>query len=209
MPSLRFQTSPSSFRPSSLRPSSLLRSPLVPFVLLVSATAACGKPPFEPRYAAGVTRAGTITVTSPSFGEGSRIPIDHTCDGSDVMPELTLSSPPDGTRSLVVYVEDPDASSGTFTHMIAFNLAPDLHKLPAAPDLAAGGEAARFGLNDFGAARYSGPCPPKGETHHYRFRVVALDAMLTLHEGAPRAQVDQATDAHILGEGSLTGYFGH
>jgi Raf kinase inhibitor-like YbhB/YbcL family protein len=174
-----------------------------------AATASCGKAAVEPRNAPGVANAATITVTSRSFSEGGRIPVDHTCDGSDVMPELVMSSPPDGTKSLVVLVEDPDVSSGTFTHMIAFNVSPELSKLPSAPDLAAAGEAARFGLNDFGAARYSGPCPPRGETHRYSFKVLALDTMLKLREGAPRSQVDQATDGHIVGFGSLTGHFGH
>ena len=184
-----------------------MRTPLLLFTF--SVVAACGKPPIEPRYAPGVGRPATITVTSRAFTEGSRIPVDHTCDGSDVMPELVFSSPPETTRSLLLYVEDPDAPSGTFTHMIAVNLTPELRKLPSAPDLAAAGENARFGLNDFGATRYSGPCPPKGEAHRYRFRIVALDTVLKLPEGATRAQVDEATDAHILGEGTLTGHFGH
>jgi len=173
------------------------------------ALSACGKPPIEPRYAPGVGRAGTITVTARSFSEGTRIPVDHTCDGNDVPPELVFSSPPENTKSLVILVEDPDASSGVFTHMIAFNVSPELRKLPAAPDLSAAGEAARFGLNDFGGVRYQGPCPPKGEAHRYRFRVIALDTMLKLPEGASRSQLDQGMDAHILGEGSLMGHFGH
>src|SRR3954471_20584596 len=125
--------------------------PLALLCWLSLVVVACGKPPIEPRYAPGVGRPATITVTSRAFTEGSRIPVDHTCDGTDVMPELVFSSPPETTKSLLVYVEDPDASSGTFTHMIAFNLAPDTSKLAAAPDLASAGEAARFGLNDFGA----------------------------------------------------------
>jgi len=179
---------------------------LVPLYLLA---ASCAKPPIEPRYAPGAGRGASITVTSRAFTEGARLPVDHTCDGSDVMPELTFSSPPDATKSLVLYVEDPDASSGTFTHMMAFNLSSELRKLPSAADLTAGGGAARFGLNDFGAPRYSGPCPPKGEGHRYRFRVVAVDTVLKLEEGATRAQVDEAIDGHILGEGTLTGQFGH
>ena len=184
---------------------------LVPVLVVAVAffVAGCAKPPIEPRYAPGLTRAGTITVTARSFSDGTRIPVDHTCDGNDVPPELVLSSPPEGTRSLVILVEDPDASSGVFTHMSAFNVSPEMRKLPSAPDLAAAGEAARFGLNDFGGVRYQGPCPPKGEAHRYRFRVVALDTMLKLSEGASRSQLDQAMDAHILGEGSLMGHFGH
>jgi hypothetical protein len=178
-------------------------------LVLALASSGCGKPPIEPRYAASVGRPATITVTSRAFTDGSRIPVDHTCDGDDVMPELVLSSPPENTKSLVVYAEDPDVPAGTFTHMIAFNLSPELRKLPSAPDLTAAGETARFGTNDFGATRYRGPCPPKGDNHRYRFRVYALDVMLNLNEGASRSQIDEAMDGHILGDGSLLGHFGH
>lgn len=173
------------------------------------ALAACTKPPLVPRLAPGVQLA-SITVTSPSFTEGANIPVDHTCDGKDLMPELVLSSPPDNTKSLVILVEDPDAPDGTFTHMVLFNVTPDLRKLPASTDLPPqAGPDARFGLNDFHVTRYSGPCPPKGEVHRYRWRVVALDTPIKLPEGAPKSQIDEAMDAHILGEGTLTGHFGH
>lgn len=178
-------------------------------VLACSAQVGCAKPPIEPRYAPGVGQPATITVTSRSFSEGGRIPVDHTCDGDDVMPELVFSAPPEGTKSLVVYVEDPDTSNAPFTHMIAFNLSPAVTKLPAGADLAAAGEAARFGLNDFGAARYRGPCPAKGEARRYRYRVVALDTVLKLEEGATRTQVDAGVDGHILGEGAMVGQFAH
>jgi Raf kinase inhibitor-like YbhB/YbcL family protein len=174
---------------------------------------ACGKPPLVPRWAPGVSQLSTITVTSPAFTEGTRIPVDDTCDGNDSMPPLVLSSPPEGSKSLVLLVEDPDAPNGTFTHLVVFNLSPDLRKIPGGPDASAlgpqAGDAARFGLNDFQVTRYSGPCPPKGEVHRYRFRVVALDAAAALPEGAPRGQIDEAMDGHILGEGTLTGHFGH
>jgi Raf kinase inhibitor-like YbhB/YbcL family protein len=29
--------------------------------------------------------------------------------------------------------------------------------------------------NDYGALGYGGPCPPKGDTHHYVFTVFAVD----------------------------------
>jgi Raf kinase inhibitor-like YbhB/YbcL family protein len=189
-----------------------MRAVLLPLVvpLVVALAAGCGKPPIEPRPAPGLSRLASITLTSPSFGEGSRIPVDLTCDGKDLMPELVLSAAPEGTRSLVLVVEDPDGSGGTFTHAVVFDLSPELHKLPGGAELGSqAGDAARFGLNDFSVPRYSGPCPPKGEVHRYRFRVLALDKTLGLPEGAPRMKVDEAMDAHILGEGTLTGHFGH
>ena len=51
--------------------------------------------------------------------------------------------------------------------------------------------------------------PPKGEAHRYRFRVVALDTVLKLPEGTPYNQINEAIDGHIIGEGMLTGHFGH
>lgn len=178
-------------------------------LLILAATAGgCAKPQIIPRSAPGVQIA-SITVTSPSFTDGSRIPVDHTCDGKELIPELVFSAPPGGTQSLVLIVEDPDAPSGTFTHMIAFNLAPDLHKLASGTELDGAGESARFGLNDFQVAHYSGPCPPRGEGHRYRFRVVALDTVLKLPDGAPHNRIEEAMDGHILGEGMLTGHFAH
>lgn len=186
-----------------------MRSRPTPFLAIsLIALLACGKPQIVPRAAPGV-RVSTITVTSPAFAEGARIPVDHTCDGKDLIPELVLSSPAEGTRSLVLIVEDPDAPSGSFTHMVAFDLSPETRKVPSGTELKGAGEAARFGLNDFRVAHYSGPCPPKGEAHRYRFRVVALDTLLNLPEGAPNAQIQEAMDGHILGEGTLTGHFGH
>ena len=178
------------------------------FLFTLVVLAACGTPQIIPKAAPGVTVA-SITVTSPSFAEGARIPVDHTCDGKELIPELVLSAPPENTKSLVLIVEDPDAPSGVFMHMVAFNIAPDTHKIPQGTELTGAGEGARFGLNDFKVAHYSGPCPPKGEAHRYRFRVVALDTVLRLSEGTPLNQVYEAIDGHIIGEGTLTGHFGH
>lgn len=176
--------------------------------LLALLAAACEKPAIQPRFAPNATGA-SITVTSPAFTDGSRIPVDFTCDGKEAMPDLVLSAPPKGTKSLVIIVDDPDASAGVYTHMVAFNIAPETTKIPGGMDLTGVGDAARFGLNSAGGARYAGPCPPKGEGHRYRFRVLALDTMLKLPEGAPKSQIDEGMDGHILGEGSLMGHFGH
>jgi Raf kinase inhibitor-like YbhB/YbcL family protein len=197
--------------PPSPSPSALVALACALACALASALAilACGKPPIVPRTAPGASLA-SITVTSPAFTEGAGIPVDQTCDGQGVMPAIVLSSPPEGTKSLVLIVDDPDAPDGTFTHLVLFDLSPELRKLPAGSELPPqAGPNARFGLNDFQVAHYSGPCPPKGELHRYRWRVVALDTVINLPEGTPRSQIDEAMDGHILGEGTLTGLFGH
>ena len=65
---------------------------------------------------------------------------------------------------------------------------------------------ARQGKNDFDKSGYGGPCPPGG-THHYVFRLYALDAALALGSDATRAEVLKAIAGHILAEGRLVGTY--
>jgi phosphatidylethanolamine-binding protein (PEBP) family uncharacterized protein len=49
------------------------------------------------------------TLTSESFIQDGLIPIRHTCDGQDISPGLSWTRIPEGTQSLVLIVDDPDA----------------------------------------------------------------------------------------------------
>ncbi|HEX2719041.1 MAG TPA: YbhB/YbcL family Raf kinase inhibitor-like protein, partial [Gemmatimonadaceae bacterium] len=50
-----------------------------------------------------------LELTSPAFDAGGEIPRRFTCDGDDVSPALAWSGAPDGTKSLALIVDDPDA----------------------------------------------------------------------------------------------------
>jgi Raf kinase inhibitor-like YbhB/YbcL family protein len=63
-----------------------------------------------------------FTVTSPAFRNGSAVPKQFTCDGSDTPPPLEVSGAPEGTRSFAVIMDDPDAPNGTFTHWLAYDV---------------------------------------------------------------------------------------
>jgi Raf kinase inhibitor-like YbhB/YbcL family protein len=149
----------------------------------------------------------SITVTSSSFASNGPIPIEHSCDGKDVTPSLTWSSPPPGTQALVVVVDDPDAGYGSFTHFVAFDLPPEL--LAVKEGWTPSGVGGKAGRNDFDSVDYRGPCPPKGEQHMFAFRVYALDKPTNLPEGASRSEVSARMTSHVLGAGALRGSFGH
>jgi Raf kinase inhibitor-like YbhB/YbcL family protein len=166
----------------------------------------CNSSSGHPSVAPGHTLAA-LTVTSKAFASGGAIPVDHSCDGADRSPPLTWSAPPEGTKSLAIVVDDPDAPGGTFTHWLAFNLPATALALPENADVAALG--AEEGTNGFGRAGYGGPCPPRREMHRYYFRVFALDAPLAAKAGATRDGVDGAMAGHVLAEGSLMGTFAH
>ena len=176
--------------------------------LVLAATGACVTPSsgLQPS-AAPSTSLSSITVTSKSLPGDLQIPVDYTCDGKDLSPQLTWSAPPEGTKSIVIVLDDPDASGGTFTHWLAINLPADSLSLAEGADVTALG--AKIGQNDFRSVKYSGPCPPRGDLHRYRFWVYAVDSVVPLNEGATRKDLDAALSGHLLGAGALKATFAH
>ena len=117
-----------------------------------------------------------LTLSSPAFADGEGIPQRHTRDGENVSPPLRWSGVPEGTKSLVLVLDDPDAPGGTFGHWAVLNIPPDTDRLEEAEAGKPGPGALRQGKNDFGNAHYDGPQPPIGHgPHRYRFRLAALD----------------------------------
>lgn len=152
--------------------------------------------------------AKTLSLSSPLFTEGSRIPAKYTCEGQDVSPPLVWGEPPQKTQGFTLIMDDPDAPVGVFTHWVLFNLPPDVRQLeegvPAQEQLHNG---ALQGRNDFGKIGYGGPCPPGGSAHRYRFTIYALDNTLDLAAGASKKQLLDAMEGHILAQGQLTGNY--
>jgi Raf kinase inhibitor-like YbhB/YbcL family protein len=148
-----------------------------------------------------------IKVTSSAFTEGGLIPSKYTCDGSDISPPLQWEAVPDGTKSLALISDDPDAPVGTWVHWVLFNLPADCkgleENIPPDKTLPNG---ARQGLTDFGRIGYGGPCPPSG-THRYFFKIYALDTKLDLAAGVKKRELLKAMEGHILGQGQLIGKY--
>ncbi|MGH9869158.1 MAG: YbhB/YbcL family Raf kinase inhibitor-like protein, partial [Candidatus Polarisedimenticolia bacterium] len=161
------------------------------------------------RFEAAMTAPAALQLTSSAFIPGGDIPTVHTCDGPDISPPLAWTEPPQGTRSLALICDDPDAPSGTWVHWVLFNLPPETRslsgKFPTDPELPTG---ARQGKTDFGRVGYGGPCPPPGPPHRYFFRVYALDAPLSVDAGARKADVEKAMRGHVLAQGELMGRYG-
>ena len=148
-----------------------------------------------------------IKITSPAFEDGGLIPAKYTCDGADISPPLQWDAVPEGTKSIALICDDPDAPVGTFVHWVIFGLPAETRelaeKVPAEEVLANG---ARQGISDFGRTGYGGPCPPSG-THRYFFKIYALDAEIALAAGADKAQLLKAMEGHIVGQGQLIGKY--
>lgn len=150
----------------------------------------------------------TFNISSGSFKHGGEIPRKFTCDGSDVSPQLSWSSPPAKAVSLALISDDPDAPVGTWTHWVVFDMPPQASQLPEdvpkADEVPGGGYQGR---NDFRKIGYGGPCPPAGKVHRYFFKLYALDAKLNLKAGATKSEVDKAMQGHILATAELMGTY--
>jgi Raf kinase inhibitor-like YbhB/YbcL family protein len=102
-------------------------------------------------------------------------------------------------RGLIV--DDPDAPGGTFCHWAIFDISPVATSLGDGIPI-----GAHETVNDFGRVGYSGPCPPRGRPHHYRFRLLALDvARLDINRNAKCQDVQRAAERHKLAERNARG----
>jgi Raf kinase inhibitor-like YbhB/YbcL family protein len=148
-----------------------------------------------------------IKITSPAFEEGGLIPKKYTCDGSNVSPPLRWDSVPDGTESIAIICEDPDAPSGTWMHWILFNLPAECRELAEnIPDDETLHDSTRQGINNFGSIGYSGPCPPWG-IHRYFFKIFALGCTLDIVHLVDKDILNLAMGDHILATGQLMGRY--
>lgn len=150
----------------------------------------------------------TMHITSPAFVDGGNIPNKFTCDGEGAAPSLHWDGVPEGTRSLALIVDDPDARKSTWVHWVVYNLPPTSLGLPGGSK---GGElpsGAQVGTNDWHHAEWAGPCPPSGR-HRYFFKLYALDTVLPELGHASKAEVLAAMRGHVLAEAQLVGGYQH
>jgi Raf kinase inhibitor-like YbhB/YbcL family protein len=140
-----------------------------------------------------------LVIRSPAFENNKAIPSKYTPQGDNVNPRLLIDGIPEGTKSLALTIEDPDASPDTFYHWIIWNIPPSgeirEHTAPGVE-----------GLNSDGQNIYTGPNPPSG-THRYLFKVYALDTMLDLSTDSTIDDLTAAIQGHILANGELIGTY--
>src|SRR3569832_2160143 len=111
-----------------------------------------------------------LTIGSPAFSDGGKIPRKYTCEGPDASPALEFGGVPEGTKSLALIIDDPDAPDPAkpkrvWVHWVVLDLPPSVTSLPEGASTALP-SGARTGKNDEGNTAYGGPCPPIGR-HRY------------------------------------------
>lgn len=172
--------------------------------------------PHDP-YAA-LPQVASFTVSSTDIKDGEKLALPQVsgifgAGGEDRSPQLSWSGFPDGTRSFVVTVYDPDAPTASgFWHWAVVDIPANVTELPggAGDEAGTGLPAGAFQLrNDAGIARFIGAAPPPGHgRHRYFIAVHAVDVeTLGLDPGATPAYLGFNLFSHTLGRGIITGWY--
>ncbi|MFA6027664.1 MAG: YbhB/YbcL family Raf kinase inhibitor-like protein [Patescibacteria group bacterium] len=142
----------------------------------------------------------SLTISSPAFADNGSIPVEFTCDGSDVNPELNWISAPAGTQSFVIIVRDIDASN--FMHWGVKNISSSASSVSQNSVPSGGTELP----NDFSLTQYSGPCPPGGENHRYQWEIYALNTATVT--ASTISELETNMQGNIIEQDYITGTYG-
>jgi Raf kinase inhibitor-like YbhB/YbcL family protein len=148
-----------------------------------------------------------LQLATLAFQNGGPIPAKFTGDGENVSPSLTWTEPPPATVSFVLINDDPDDEPRPWVHWLLYNipagvrtLKENMSKDERLPD------GTLQGFSDFKCVGYKGPFPPSG-THHYVFKLYALDCLLALPPKATKPQIETAMKDHILAQTQIVGTY--
>lgn len=153
-----------------------------------------------------------IDLSSPAFADGARLPVRFTADGEGVSPPLVWGNPPDGTVSLALIVEDPDAPAlQPLVHALVWNLPADERRLAEgaiAKDGAGAEDGRDVGRNSFFGEGWLPPDPPTGHgSHDYVFQLFALGEAVPVGASPSRGELMRAMEGRVLGAGLLVGTY--
>ena len=152
----------------------------------------------------------SLTITSTAFTNEGRIPRKYTCEADDTSPPLSWSGVPQGTKSLALIVDDPDAPDPAkpqrvYVHWVLFNIPPGSDGIAEGGSKGGLPSGAVTGANDWDKQEWGGPCPPIGR-HRYFFKLYALDTTLNL-SSAKKKDVEEGMKGHILEQAQLMGTY--
>ena len=174
-------------------------------------------------FGTAANAADIFSLTSTTFKDGTLMPkkvanskenapTNANCVGENVSPEFSWTSVPEGTKSFVLTMFDPEgrAPSGV-SHWVAYGI-------PASVTGFAEGEVSKpsdkyvGGKSTQGVGFYSGPCtPPNASAHHYTFVLIATDFdPKELPPGLTRDELIAKfgpPPAHVKGSTGMVGLF--
>lgn len=154
-----------------------------------------------------VTGNSFIALSSPAFPDGGRLPERFTADGEGLSPPLVWGAVPEGTRSMALLVEDPDAPAlQPLVHALAWSIPPDDHNIAEGMMTKAAGHD--LGRNSLFTQGWLPPDPPTGHgPHDYVFQLFALSEVPDMDSNVGRSELVRAMTGRVLAAGMLVGTY--
>ena len=152
---------------------------------------------------------GNLQLTSSAFSHGEEIPRKCGYKNGNEAPPLAINGIPEGTKSLTLIMDDPDAmepAGKVWGHWVLWNIDHDTTDLGYFVSTARDMQMDFEGMTDFGEVGYGGPAPPD-KRHTYVFKLYALDSELDLPDKSTKADVEKAMEGHIIEQTQLTGTY--
>jgi Raf kinase inhibitor-like YbhB/YbcL family protein len=146
-----------------------------------------------------------FVLESSAFENGGNIPRKFGYKNENHSPPLKFTGVPEGTKSLVLIMDDPDAIGAVgkiWVHWVLWNI--DADNTEIKENLVP--EGSIEGITDFNEMGYGGPAPPDKE-HTYIFKLYAINKKLNLSRGSTKSQVEEAIKNHIIAETKLEGKY--
>ena len=149
---------------------------------------------------------GNLKLTSSDFEDGGEIPRECGYKNGNKVPPLTISGIPEGTKSLALVMDDPDAMGAVgkvWVHWTVWDIDPTIAEI--GENLR---DVLREGITDFGEVGYGGPAPPD-KRHTYVFKLYALDCKVLPCIGgkATKPEVETAMEGYIIEQAILKGTY--
>ena len=144
-----------------------------------------------------------LKLTSSAFSDGNPIPRECGYKNGNKEPPLTVSGIPEGTKSLALIMDDPDAmepAGKVWVHWVLWDI------MASDGPLSNSFQVCKWGMTDFGKLGYGGPAPPD-KMHTYVFKLYVLDTKLDLPDKSTKADVEKAMKGHIIEQATLTGTY--
>ncbi len=164
-------------------------------------------------------KVASFRVTSSDVRDGEKLALPHVsgifgAGGEDVSPQLAWSGFPEGTKSFVVTVYDPDAPTASgFWHWAVVDIparVTELARGAGSKEDGSGLPAGAFQLrNDASTTRFIGAAPPAGHGKHRYLTVVhAVDVeSLGIGKDASPAFLGFNLFFHTLGRGTIVSWY--
>ena len=146
-----------------------------------------------------------MILTSSAFENGGTIPQKYGYKNKNLSIPLKISEIPEGTKSLALIMDDPDAMGAVgkvWVHWVLWNISPNTKEIIENSIPIDSVE----GKTDFDEIGYGGPAPPDKE-HTYIFKLYALDTILNLKQGSTKTELEESIREHIITEEKLEGKF--